>query len=566
MPISELHIAHLGGIPRDFETRFGGGREPASMMLFGDNGTGKSSIVDSIEFGLQGRMDRVSRPDEVLRMAQSLATERRPIVRLKLDTGEEIERTFAVGRRVQIVPSEPHAAYCVAPVALRRRDVTRFWDTSEAQRQVLFRGFFEGPERGGWMRLGDEDERRLREQRLALKRERRTHLTTLLESLDRVAYQVPLDSLQAFDTFIRDFFAGTFGRNWPTSGPSDDPDDRRRFEAAVAIRRLSDEILDVQRRLRTQSAGPVGQTALGQVLGTAGAELATAFSAISDVSFVNDISLQAGGEGDVSLSIRLQMPSGTWVAPELVLSEANLDLLALLVFTSIARGAAEHGQEKLLVLDDVVQSVDATIRTRFFEYLVERFSEWQLIVTTHDRLWREQALDILRRQSKQVEAVDIVGWSFATGPVARGYAGSKIDRLAGAIAGGDEATDICSRAGGAFEEICHQLSWRLKVRVARSEGDRYTLGDLWPPIADRLSEIGGGAVVENVDRSRKLRNLVGAHYVEWAQSLSDREARDFGNAVVELAGAVRCSKCGGWIRRTGSEWACGCGATVMRKA
>ena len=59
--------------------------------------------------------------------------------------------------RVSVVPTDPHPSYTVAPIALRRHDVTRFWETPEEQRQVLFRAFFQDPEQGSWVRL-DEDE------------------------------------------------------------------------------------------------------------------------------------------------------------------------------------------------------------------------------------------------------------------------------------------------------------------------------------------------------------------------------------------------------------------------
>lgn len=563
MSIVDLYVEHLGGIPGGLRITIGHGTIPSSLVLFGDNGKGKSSVVDAIEFGLQGRVRRTGRPTDVLKTIESLACPRAPMVRIAVLNGEEVERRFNLNHGTRIVPTDPHPAYSVAPVALRRNDVTRFWDTPEAQRQVLFRGLFQNPAQGQWIRLGDEEERRLEAQRASLKKERRSHMSTLLKPLDSIPHQVPRESVEVFDDFVRKSFDSTFGKNWPTSGPSDDPEDRERFEAAVAVRRLTGNILDVQRKLRSSAAAPVGQTTLGDVLRTAGAELASAFAKISDITFVQDVRLDAGGTGDVSLSIRVRMPDGRWVAPETILSEANLDLLALLVFTSVAKGASDHGQDKLLVLDDVVQSVDATIRSRFFEYLMTGFADWQLVVTTHDRLWREQALDIFRRHNKPVEAIDIVDWTFADGPVLRGYLGSKVERLRRAIVDCDDAVVICSGAGIALEELCQQLSWRLNVKIVRARHDKYMLGDLWPPVADQITKLGAGGLVAEVARSLNLRNLVGAHYVEWAQSMSDTEARDFGTAVSNLIDAVRCQKCSGWIKRSGAIWSCGCGATVM---
>jgi hypothetical protein len=414
------------------------------------------------------------------------------------------------------------------------------------------------------VRLDEGEERRLSERRSRLKTERRTRLDVLLEPLDAVPSNVPLDSAEAFDVFVGQAFPETFGRNWPRSGPvSDDEQDTARFEAAVEVRRLTQEILDVQRKLRTAAAANVGQTALVEILTSATAELWTAFNEISDASFIDAVELTAGEQGEISLKVRVHTSNGRVVAPEDVLSEANLDLLALLVFTSIAKAAAEQGQQRVLVLDDVVQSVDATIRTRLLEYLAAQFADWQLVITTHDRMWRELAFDTLERHGTAVIGLDITGWSYLTGPGVRGYLGGKVERLRRRIAAGDDAADICSDAGHALEEVCQHLSWRLPVKVVRDKRDRYTLGALWPPVAARVAELGGGDLVAAVDRSRKLRNLVGAHYVEWAQSLSDREARDFGNAVVGFVDAVICQSCGGWIKSKGAGSACGCGRTRL---
>jgi len=568
MTVRELRIEHLSGIVEELGISFGSGgtRGPMSLLLFGDNGTGKSSIVDGLEFALQARVRRVAQPKHVYEALRSHASEMPPRAAVVLESTEELERGFDLeATPLEIVPEGPHPDFSLVPIALRRDDLTRFWETPERQRQVLFRGFFEQPGRGGWMRLGTDEEEVLRRQREERKGERARHLETLAEPLGLLPKQIPLGSLIDFDRFVTDSFAASFGRNWPTSGPSTDPVDAACFAAAVAARRLTREILQIQGKLRSAEAAPLGQTALAEVLTSAQEELSVAFAEISGQgSFIAGIELQSGGIGDLSLRIRVNLVNGRCVSPEEALSEANLDLLAMLIFTSILWAAAEQGQAKLLVLDDVIQSVDAQIRARLLEYLLEHFADWQLVMTTHDRLWHEHVVRAFGRAGKPLERFEIRRWSLLDGPLLANSGGRRRDQLEAALERGGDSVALCGRAGTLLEELCEEMSWRLPVEVRRNRHDRYTLGDLWPAVSRSLKRMGATTLVDDVDRFAHLRNMVGAHYDEAGQTISDAEASTYAGAILVLWDAVNCAQCRNWIKsRPGGRWSCGCGQTVL---
>lgn len=62
------------------------------------------------------------------------------------------------------------------------------------------------------------------------------------------------------------------------------------------------------------------------------------------------------------------------------------------------------------------------------------------------------------------------------------------------------------------------------------------------------------------------RNLIGAHYNEWARAISNQEAQSFGEAVVELFQGVKCKTCSRWIEDVsgkGKKWSCRCGVTTL---
>lgn len=66
-------------------------------------------------------------------------------------------------------------------------------------------------------------------------------------------------------------------------------------------------------------------------------------------------------------------------------NEAKLHIIKLLLLMTAAlyNGALERGEQRVLVLDDVISSMDAANRTLFIELLHDFFKEYQLIILTH---------------------------------------------------------------------------------------------------------------------------------------------------------------------------------------
>jgi hypothetical protein len=102
--------------------------------------------------------------------------------------------------------------------------------------------------------------------------------------------------------------------------------------------------------------------ALKAVLDRVSDRITESFKVISPVPFIERIELAYGDIGAVALGVSIVMRNGRRCPPRKILSEANLDLLALLVFIAVAEESAARGQAQFLVLDDVLQSIDSTIQ------------------------------------------------------------------------------------------------------------------------------------------------------------------------------------------------------------
>ena len=68
---------------------------------------------------------------------------------------------------------------------------------------------------------------------------------------------------------------------------------------------------------------------------------------------------------------------------------------------------------------------------------------------------------------------------------------------------------------------------------------------------------------EEVDKLLFIRNLLGCHYNQWADALSDEEVLRFAHSVQSLYEGAYCSTCLSWIRATASgtkDISCNCGS------
>ena len=101
--------------------------------------------------------------------------------------------------------------------------------------------------------------------------------------------------------------------------------------------------------------------------------------------------------------------------PRAFASEGHLDSLGLCIFLAFARRF--NGDWPLLVLDDVVATVDAAHKVRVARLLLEEFGDRQLFITTHDSRWFRE-LQRLQEETghTNVRNLAIESWTLETGP------------------------------------------------------------------------------------------------------------------------------------------------------
>jgi DNA repair exonuclease SbcCD ATPase subunit len=238
--------------------------------------------------------------------------------------------------------------------------------------------------------------------------------------------------------------------------------------------------------------------------------------------------------------------------PRALTSEGHLDSLGLCIFLAFVKKF--NVDCSLIVLDDVVTTIDASHRENICKLLIEKFREKQLIITTHDGIWYEQL-----RASHQAHGVEgnfknlvIIGWNVDTGPIVRPYK-ARWERIQEKTAAGDKS--------GAGNEARQYLEWileticeALQIPVPFKSSGRYEVRELLMPAKKRVdslikentfkAEI--SKTFQNLDSTMIMGNLL-SHNNILVENVSIEEVKGFCDSVRKLHNIFLCPECGHFV-------------------
>lgn len=567
--ISSINIQSFRGIPNKCQLDLSDKGISRSMILYGGNGSGKSSIVDALEFALQGRIGRSTSVDNPTRPSVfnlNYADYRSPRVSILFDDGISYERTIDIEKeefadeiniRKYIKPEEMCVCFGKVPIVLRRNDITAFNNTKETERQLLISQFIYYESSAP--KLDDDPLILSLEASLLKAKQKKRELLYKLCDVLLVDYH---EAEKESDSGVLQYCYSKIAHN-PRLAYSSSGRKRRLvpFETFAKAKTLAiycdkarDEIKDIKSKINKQrhilSSGtnnPV-TSRIESILYKSSKYLTSSFKELSNADYVKDIRLSVGNKTQVSFNIDVELKNGNVVSPTDVFSEANYDLMILLLYLSIIRVGVDYGQSPVLILDDVLQSVDSIIRTNFIDYILRTLSSWQLIITCHDRLWLEQLKYMFNLRGHAFKEYQIYNWSFENGPLLKEVKGRVVDQTLKEAIATNNVRIIAAVSGPFLEMICNELSVSLNCSIKRVEFDKYTLGDLWPSVRKALNKTTLASTAEEIDKLLFIRNLLGCHYNQWADALSDEEVLCFSNSIQLLYEGAYCSKCLSWIK------------------
>ncbi len=284
------------------------------------------------------------------------------------------------------------------------------------------------------------------------------------------------------------------------------------------------------------------------------------------------IRLEVREIGQGSANLRSSFYEKTDEDPRGYYSDAHLDTLGISIFLALRRWHRKRYPEfNLLVLDDILTSIDSAHAVRLSKLLLKEFGEYQVLLTTHDRIWFEHFQDIQARCGVSANYVNKVihKWTIDEGPDLREPQDER-DRLKELLTDGT-SEDIASTAGRLLEHILQEMRYNLSLSVQAKRSERYEIGELWPSfykaVRKNYPTFYGQTrpFLDSLDLNWPVRNWVGAHFNEWAKHTSRQDTVEFGDAVAGLFDAVFCPQCRRFITPSNApigQLSCRCGTLI----
>ena len=322
------------------------------------------------------------------------------------------------------------------------------------------------------------------------------------------------------------------------------------------------EIVEEERRAFTDS-----------ILARIAGEVGRIYELVHPGEGLNKISLALDPSKRASLEIGASFCGETGAPPQAYFSDSHLDTFGLCVFLALA--AMDDPENTILVLDDVVASVDEPHVERLIEMLYAEAIEFRhCLITTHYRPWKEK----LRwgwLKNGQCQFVELAKWTNQHGlTLIRSV--PDVERLRILLA--ETPPDpqlVCAKAGVILEAALDFLTQLYECSVPRRPGGPYTLGDLLPSIAKKLRnalqvevlvrDVAGAPsyqtksltpILDELIRIAQARNVFGCHFNALSFELLDSDAIGFGQKVLELIETL-ADPDAGWPRnsKSGKYWA-----------
>lgn len=265
-----------------------------------------------------------------------------------------------------------------------------------------------------------------------------------------------------------------------------------------------------------------------------------------------------------SLDLQVKFKDGNLYPPNAVHSEGHQDSMGICLFFALSEKIS-NDKLNIILLDDVVMSIDIDHRKNFCKILKEEFPHKQFIITTHDYIWRKEL-----ENSKVVKKENVIhfkAWDIEHGPYVE--VGNNIwSSIESHLSNGNKGEAI-GLMRYYMEEFFQNICSKYRLKVPYSTSGQWTLEDVIIPANTFYKKAYKRAKESAISFSRDTTNVEkytkrfeetfnvlqverwainpGTHFTEWAQNFSISDLRILSTAVRNYCESYECPNCGSII-------------------
>lgn len=226
------------------------------------------------------------------------------------------------------------------------------------------------------------------------------------------------------------------------------------------------------------------------------------------------------------------------------LSESQLNSFGLSIFLASAKHF--NSNFKFIILDDVINSFDTYKRPRVIDLLSEHFSDYQILLLTHDSIW----LDRLQKSFPQWIRKRFSGWDYMLGP--RIEPGKNSYEQIDDLLSQDKPTEAGWMFGRYLEWVLQELCENLEATVKYNRRNEYTLSELLQAFRVRMnkklkSDNPVVKLISDFESDTGFRNF-SAHWKETETSYDSREIKEIVDKWKNIESEIECNECHKFIK------------------
>ena len=247
------------------------------------------------------------------------------------------------------------------------------------------------------------------------------------------------------------------------------------------------------------------------------------------------------------------------------LSESQLNSFGLSVF--LASTKYFNSDFKFIILDDIINSFDGYKRPRIIELLRKEFSTHQILLLTHDNVWRDRLFEAFPASIKK----RFTRWEINHGPiVAEGF--TPLEKIQQFL-DDDDPVLAGQNLGPTLERFLQEIAEKFEVLVKYNRINEYTLSPLLQRFSARVKVKLGTKhplyrAIKALEEESGFRNLC-SHWKNPAIQLTREEMQETLNKWLVIESYAKCqdANCLNWLEydKASSSFICPCGKSSLYK-